>query len=141
MAARISANVLGGEKLDVVWNLTIAANIISANVPLDKIDAISNVFGVKKVIVETKYDVPVTETAEEPEIAVSAPMVGSDYAWAEGYTGLGSKVAIIDTCVDVDHELFDAEAFEYALSLTDKEYDLLTLEDVAAVFDQLHIKE
>ncbi len=141
VAARISANVLGGEKLDVVWNLTIAANIISANVPLDKIDAISNVFGVKKVVVETKYDVPVTETAEEPEIAVSAPMVGSEYAWAEGYTGLGSKVAIIDTGVDVDHELFDAEAFEYALSLTDKEYDLLTLEDVAAVFDQLHIKE
>ncbi|MBQ3893708.1 MAG: hypothetical protein II739_00160, partial [Clostridia bacterium] len=129
VSARISEKVLGGDKLDVVWNITAAGNIISANVPFDKINAISNVIGVKKVVVEAKYDVPVTEQGEEPEIAVSAPMVGSEFAWAEGYTGLGSKVAIIDTGVDVDHELFDAEGFEYALSLAEKDYTLLTLED------------
>jgi len=141
VSARISEKVLGGDKLDVVWNITAAGNIISANVPFDKINAISNVIGVKKVVVEAKYDVPVTEQGEEPEIAVSAPMVGSEFAWAEGYTGLGSKVAIIDTGVDVDHELFDAEAFEYALSLAEKDYALLTLEDIAEVVDQLHIAE
>ena len=30
LAAAISAQVLGGRKLDVVWNLTLAANLISA---------------------------------------------------------------------------------------------------------------
>ena len=30
--SRIEKNVLGGESLDVVWNMTLAANIISANV-------------------------------------------------------------------------------------------------------------
>ena len=41
IAAAISANVLGGKKLDVIWNLTLAANILSAVVPAEKIQAIN----------------------------------------------------------------------------------------------------
>lgn len=37
VAREISADVLGGKKLDVVWNLTLAANIISANVDLTRL--------------------------------------------------------------------------------------------------------
>ena len=40
LAAEISANVLSGETLNVHWNLTLAANIISANVPYGDIEAI-----------------------------------------------------------------------------------------------------
>ena len=141
VAARISGKVLGGEKLDVVWNLTIAGNIISANVPFDKIDAISKTLGVKKVVIETKYEAPVAEESDEPQIAVSATMIGTELVWAEGYTGAGSKIAIIDTGIDYTHELFDPEAFEYALSLNEKQYALLGAEDIDKVIDKLHISE
>lgn len=40
VAQTISAQVLGGRQLDVVWHLTLAANIISANVAYDKLDDI-----------------------------------------------------------------------------------------------------
>lgn len=33
LEAKISAEALGGQPLDVVWNITLAGNIISANVP------------------------------------------------------------------------------------------------------------
>ena len=42
LAARISKEVLDGAELDVLWNLTLAANIISANVPAEKIYAIKD---------------------------------------------------------------------------------------------------
>ncbi len=135
LAAKISNEVLGGAELDVVWNITISGNIISANVPFDKIEAIRNVAGVKKVVIETKY----SPVADEVKMATSTSMTGTPALWAEGYTGAGSIVAIVDTGLDVEHEMFDAEAFEYALEETGKEVDLLTVDDIEAVIDQLHI--
>lgn len=55
VAREISADVLGGKKLDVVWNLTLAANIISANVESDQIDAIRALPDVEAVVVEQRY--------------------------------------------------------------------------------------
>ena len=46
MAKTISAQALSGQKLDVQWNLTLVGNIISANVPYGRIDAIREVDGV-----------------------------------------------------------------------------------------------
>ncbi len=51
LARRISNQVLGGEPLDVVWNLTLAANLISANVPYGKVE-IHAMPGVKTVVQE-----------------------------------------------------------------------------------------
>ena len=48
-AAAISAQALKGQKLDVVWNLTLMANAISANVRYGDIEAISRVQGVERV--------------------------------------------------------------------------------------------
>lgn len=45
-----------GEKLDVAWNLTLAANLISANVTYGQIEQIKQVRGVKDVILETRYE-------------------------------------------------------------------------------------
>ena len=47
-----------GEDLDVQWNLTLVANVISANIQYGKIKEISQVAGVKKVVLETRYTVP-----------------------------------------------------------------------------------
>ena len=56
MEATISRQALDGEDLDVVWNLTLAANIISANVEYGDISAIEAVPGVEEVLVERRYE-------------------------------------------------------------------------------------
>lgn len=140
LAETISAQVLGGEKLDVVWNMTLAANMISANVAYGDIEAIEALRGVESVVIETRYE-PMLESvgAADPNMATSTEQIGSGAVWAAGYTGAGSKVAIVDTGTDTDHQSFDAEAFEYAIEETGKDVDLLTLEDIKAVFNELNI--
>jgi len=54
VTARIESAL--GSKLDVQWNLTLVANLISANVPYGQIAKIEAVSGVKSVILETRYD-------------------------------------------------------------------------------------
>ena len=148
---RIESQVLKGESLDVVWNLTLAANIISANVLYGLIDEIAAVRGVKEVFVENLYSHMETDgKTADPMMSTSAGMTGAISAWAAGYTGAGSRIAIIDTGLDTDHQSFDNGAFLYSLeqNAADKnmsvdEYmeslDLLTAEDVAAVLEDLNI--
>ena len=64
-------------------------------------------------------------------------MIGSYNAWADGYTGAGSRVAIIDTGLDIDHPSFDERAFLYGLERSAarfgkqvSDYDLMTEEDI-----------
>ena len=139
LADKISAEALGGDKLDVVWNITLIDNIISANVPAIKIDAIKKVKGVQDVIVENQYEPDATVEENDPQMSNASGMTGVQPLWASGYTGAGSIVAIIDTGLDTDHQSFDAEAFEYAIEKTGKDVDLLTESEVAAVWDQLNI--
>ena len=107
-------NALTGTPIEVKWQLTLAANIISANVRYGDLDSIRALPEVEQVFLETRYD-PQTdeETPAEPNTALSSSyMVGASEAWAEGYTGAGSRVAIIDTGLDLSHQSVDAEAFQ-----------------------------
>ena len=106
-----------GKKLDVVWNLTLAANLISANVEYGQIAAISQVPGVKQVVLETRYEPQeaVTDAADKPNMAIATGMTGTNLAWQAGYTGAGSRVAIIDTGLDTDHQSMDPDALAHAL--------------------------
>ena len=117
MAKTISKKALDGQTLDVVWNLTLAANIISANVEYGQIEKIENVKGVKQVLIETQYEPCVVKESEttDPNMATSSSMIGSNFAWANGYTGAGSKVAIIDTGADTDHPSLSGAAYSYAV--------------------------
>ena len=151
LASRIETQALGGQKLDVVWNLTLAANIISANVLYGQIDEIAAVRGVKEVFIENLYTNLETDgKTADPMMSTSTQMTGATAAWAAGYTGAGSRIAIIDTGLDLDHQSFDSDAYLYALeqnaaaqnmSLEDyiASLDLLTAEDVAAVLPDLNI--
>ncbi len=132
-----------GSRLDVQWNLTLAANIISANVAYGDIDTIRAVPGVQEVFLENRYEPCVIDEkgTDKPNMATSPSMIGSTGAYAAGYTGAGTKIAIIDTGLDMDHQSFDAAGFEYALSQLDGEYDLMDMTDIAAVLDQLNAKE
>ena len=137
MAQRISAQALGGAQLDVVWNLTLAGNIISANVEYGQIEAIRNVIGVYDVFQELRY----YPTEDEVQNINATEMTGATAAWNLGYTGAGSKIAIVDTGLDTDHQSFDAAAFEYAIDELNETREtpiqLMTEDDVAAVADAL----
>lgn len=106
-----------GEDLDVQWNLTVAANIISADVAYGNLEEIANVEGVKGVIVETKY-LPCSpvESADPEMIIAQNVMTGVANAWKMGYTGAGGRIAIIDTGLDIQHQSFNNDAFLYALA-------------------------
>ena len=106
-----------GQKLDVVWNLTLATNLISANVEYGQISAIRAIPGVEAVVIENRYDPAVVDKGgNDPQMATSGTQIGSYNAWAAGYTGAGTRVAIIDTGLDVEHEAFNAGAYLHSLS-------------------------
>ncbi len=139
---KISDEALGGEDLDVNYNLSILTNAVSADVAYKDIENIEKVDGVEAVYVAQKYDPQ--ETAD-PQTITSGDMVGSYTTWATGYTGAGTRVAVIDTGIDVDHPSFDGAAFETHLQETAEEagrtiedYDLLDAGEIEAVLPNLN---
>lgn len=141
------------ETLDVQWNLTLAANIISANVEYGQIETIKNVFGVKDVEIEAQYlpvetvDEDTTDNTASPRMEISGGMTGMTKAWDSGYTGAGRRVAIIDTGIDPDHQSFDADAFDYSLNKTAElagvgvdSYNLLDAEELEEKAGMLNVQ-
>ncbi|MDD6245845.1 MAG: S8 family serine peptidase, partial [Firmicutes bacterium] len=106
------------DSIDVVWNLTFAGNIISANVRYEQIEEIAKVQGVKKVFIENRYEPMVVDKNEtnDPNMATSSAQIGSSTAWAAGYTGAGSKIAVIDTGIDYEQQSFSAAGYEYSIA-------------------------
>jgi subtilisin len=49
-------------------------------------------------VISVEEDVPT-----EPELAQSAPLIGATAAWANGYTGAGQTLAILDSGIDSSH--------------------------------------
>lgn len=128
-----------GRALDVQWNMTLLTNMISANVRYGDIVKIGAVKGVKSVTIENCYAAPVTEdeTAQPQTANSSAYMVGATETWDNGlgYTGAGTRVAIIDTGLDIDHQSVNADAFDYAIAEVrqTKTVDLFDADDLAAI--------
>ena len=148
MARAISVQALDGKELEVVWNLTLVSNIISANVPYGKLDAVKAVEGVQDVVLERLYE---TEQAETNTWS-SANMIGASAVWPTGLTGAGTRVAIVDTGTDTDHQSFDNGAYLYALEqnaaakgMSYEEYvaslDLLDAQEVDSVLMNLNAYE
>ncbi|MBO4537926.1 MAG: S8 family serine peptidase, partial [Erysipelotrichaceae bacterium] len=136
MAAKISKEVLSGKELDVVWNLTLITNLISARVRYGDIEKIAKIKGVKEVVIEPVFQL--TEEDTQPNMVNARDMTGSNGTNATKYQGAGSKLAIIDTGLDLEHQSFNEDAFLHAVGEYDTEVDLLTAEEVAAVWDQLN---
>ena len=152
VTARIERAV--GAELDVVWNLTLAANIISANVQYGQMEDIRAVSGVRDVVLETLYEPCEVEEREEyqPNMATSPEQIGTFAAYAAGYTGAGTRIAIVDTGLDLNHISFSAAGFQYSLALQAgradmsvedyiRQLDLLDAEEIQAHLDQLNAKE
>ena len=128
-----------GKSLDVKWNLTLLMNVISANVRFGDINKIKLVPGVKDVQLERLYEPQDGEVS--PNTAnTSSLMVGASQAWSAGYTGAGSRLAIIDTGLDTSHQSFNADAFNYSIGKLSYTPELMTSSFVSSVQSQLNGK-
>ncbi len=54
------------------------------------------------------------DTPMPPTLAESGPLVGANYAWANGYTGAGQTIAILDTGVDKTHPFLSGKVVSEA---------------------------
>lgn len=133
-----------GQQLDVKWNLALIANMISANVEYGQIEKIKQVEGVADVLLEQIFYPDVySENDVETNMIFAGETVGATETWANGYTGAGSRVAIVDTGLDTDHQSVSAAAYEYALGLNAEAKDMDYDEYVAGLnlLDTAEIKE
>ena len=124
-----------GHRLEVKWNLTLLVNAISAEIRYGEIGRISSIDGVKAVQIENTY---LPQTVDINTAGTSQYMVGAAEVWNSGYTGAGTKIAVIDTGIDAGHQSFDGDAFDHALSLLDNAPDLLDEDDIDEVSEFLH---
>ena len=134
-----------GEKLKVRWNLTLAANIISADVAYGDIDTIASLPGVREVVLENRYEPCVVdeELTVDPNMSTSGEMIGTNAVWNTGYYGAGTRIAIIDSGLDIDHQSFASAPFLYALEQSGEDIeslDLLDVDEIASHQGQLHAK-
>ena len=137
LASRIESTL--GYSINVKWNLTLLTNAFSCYVKAKDIAAIKKMDGVRSVEREIQYEAPVTNASDSPNTAnTSSGMVGATAAWEDGYSGAGSRVAIIDTGVDTSHQSFNADAFSQHISELGKTSELMTQANVSAVRSQLH---
>ena len=139
---KIEEEALDGDKLDVNFNFSILTNAVSADVAYGDIEKIKEVDGVAAVYVAQQYE-PLMSA--DPMTITSGDMVGSYSTWANGYTGAGTRIAIIDTGIDSDHPSFDSAAFDAHLAETAQkagktveDYSLLTAEEIATVLPNLN---
>ena len=143
LTAAISAAT--GEQLKVRWNLTLAANIISADVSYGDVETIAALPGVREVILENRYEPCVLDEklTVDPNMSTSGEMIGTNAVWDTGYYGAGTRIAIIDSGLDTDHQSFASAPFLYALEQSGEDLeqlDLLTVDEIASHQGQLHAK-
>ena len=92
-----------GSELTVTGRFVNAVNGVSVEIPYGKLDEIRAVEGVRAASVERVFDRPVTTAGTEigGTYGHSLNMAGLGDVWAQGYTGQGMLVAVMDTGLDL----------------------------------------
>ncbi len=117
------------------YSYTNAINGFVAIVKLKDIEMIKNLDGVKNVFLDVIYDIPepITENVLEPKMATSKQMINLPIDLSSfPYKGEKTVVAIVDSGVDVNHEL---------MKLSDENNVRLKSEDIENIFYQLNAAE
>ena len=135
----IEDTALDGESLDVSYQYSWLVNGVAATVPYSKLADIQAVKGVDKVVMQTVYEPcdsdDVVTNVVYPRTISDGQMIGRENTWAQGYTGEGMKIAVIDTGLDTDHQNFAALPDDV---LTDTS---LTQADIDSVLSSLNASE
>ena len=122
-----------GQSLTVNYSYTWLLNGVATQVPYGLVREIEKIPGVKQVLLQPKY-APAQAQPGQAQLYThtTGSMIGREPVWAQGYTGMGIKIAVIDTGLDDDHPNFQALPQE---KLTADSYDE---SHIAAVLDQLN---
>ncbi|MCM1284923.1 MAG: S8 family serine peptidase [Bacteroides sp.] len=111
VASRVEMNF---DDAETNYYYTIGVCGIGITAHYSDLDEIKELSGVKDVILAAQYDVPVADSTNT--------INGANTAWAEGhYTGKGTKIAIIDTGLDINHPAFSDDGFETTDTSLNKE--------------------
>lgn len=136
---------VGYQAVEIRYQFSFLDNALSATVRYGDIEKIKAVSGVEDVYVVPEY--MFTNTASTSAFT-SGEMVGSYQTWDSGYTGLGQRIAIVDTGIDESHPSFDAGAFAYGREQTAKETghsisqeELLGEKEIETVLGRLRISQ
>ncbi len=92
-----------GGSVSVTDRFTNIVNAVTVSIPYGKLEEIRAMEGVKNAYVEHVYDRPVTTSGTEISgiHGNSYNMLDVGAVWAEGYTGQGMLVAVLDTGLDL----------------------------------------
>lgn len=129
--SEIESCVLKGRALEIKYRYTWLLNGIATQIPYGKISEIKAINGVRNVVIQRVYS-PLTTDSYSPLSISDGVMIGREETWEVGYTGEGTKIAILDTGLDDDHPNFAALPVD---KLTESSADV---ETIGNVLTQLH---
>ena len=82
----------------ILSSYTKVYNGFLARVPMNRMDDLRAIAGVKNVYLAPKYT---------PDLGASVPLIGAYDVWADlGFDGTGVNIAIVDTGIDYNHAVF-----------------------------------
>lgn len=139
--------------VQVLSQWTTVVNGMAVQMPYGKLAEVRKADGVKRAYVAHTYDAPEPTLGNDDTVyGYSYDLVNLSQAWAQGYSGKGMLVAVLDTGLDMNfeqgkgvtrvHEAFTDESFRSDLADTDLRYNsksiaaLLTRTQLNATTDE-----
>jgi subtilisin family serine protease len=91
-------------------------DVVTANIPANKIEAIAKDYSVKSISPNRVY---------RALLADSVPQINAPVMWSNGYNGSGIKIAILDTGIDSTHPMLQGKVvLEEVFTGEDHTYDM-----------------
>lgn len=126
LARTIETEVLEGETLEVKYHYNVSISGLAIEAPYGALEEIRALEGVKTAFAAPVYSLPEEQVQRgqvaDPLTYATSGGFGSAQTWQEtGYTGIGMRVAVVDTGLDLDHPSFAADPETTDSSLTKSE--------------------